>query len=213
MAGNLIVKTYILGMIGTNTYLCYDKKSKEAIIIDPADKSKALLKEIEAEELKTKLIVLTHGHWDHTAGVNYIKESLSCPVACHEEELPFIMDKGMNLSTFLGMGSKIEKPSLYLKESEPITLGEESLDIIHTPGHTKGSVILLSLGNSFLFTGDTIFSDGIGRTDLPGGDEEELFASIKEHILPLDDHLLYYPGHGASDTIGNFRNWFKSVLS
>ncbi len=210
---NLIIKAYVLGFIGTNTYLCYDKESKEAIIIDPADESKTLLKDIETNALKTKLIALTHGHWDHTGGVNYFKESLSCPVACHEKELPFIMDKGMNLSALLGMGSRIDKPTILLKESEPITLGQERLEIIHTPGHTKGSVLLLSHDNSFLFTGDTIFSDGIGRTDLPGGNEEELLASISEHILILDNSLIFYPGHGPSDRIGNFKNWFKSYLS
>lgn len=205
----LDVKVFILGPIETNCYICYSRESRDAVLIDPADASLEVLNFIAKNNLKLKLIVFTHGHWDHITGADYFKDKLKTQIACHQNELQLIINSSLSLSPFLGTGVRISEISKTLEEGEEIMLGDDALVVKTTPGHSPGSIILLSESNGFLFSGDTIFCQGIGRTDLPQGSETELVNSIEKCILTLNDNLRFYPGHGQSDTIGNFRKWYN----
>lgn len=166
----------IVGPLLTNCYLIFSKD--EAAVIDPAGGTKEILKEIENKKAKLKYIILTHGHWDHTLSVPKIKEKTGAKILMHEDEKEFV---------------KFEADEL-LKEEVKIKIGDIILKVIHTPGHTKGSICLLD--DNFIFTGDTIFKDGYGRTDLTGGSQDDLENSLKKLSKILKPGMKIYPGHG-----------------
>ena len=168
------IKHLIVGPLLTNCYILISES--EALVIDPGGGLKRILKEIG--EAKLKYIVLTHCHWDHFLAAPKLKKVTSAKILIHEDEKDFI---------------KFEVDQ-FLKEGEEIKFGGDSLKIIHTPGHTKGSICLL--GDNFIFTGDTIFEDGYGRTDLPGGSQKDLENSLKKLKQILKPGIKIYPGHG-----------------
>jgi len=170
------IKNLIVGPLLTNCYVLLSKN--EALVIDPGGGLKEILKEIEKKKSKLKYIILTHGHWDHLLAAPKLKKETGAKILTHEGEKDFIK-------------FKVDK---FLKEGEEIKIGEISLEIIHTPGHTKGSICLL--GDGLIFTGDTIFKDGYGRTDLAGGSQKDLENSLKKLSKILKSGMKIYPGHG-----------------
>jgi len=172
------IKHFIVGPLLTNCYLLISKN--EAAVIDPGGGTKAILKEIEESGAKLKFIILTHGHWDHTLSALKIKQKTGAKILFSEAEKEFI---------------KI-KADQFLKEGEEIKIGDSVLKVIHTPGHTKGSICLS--GKNEIFTGDTIFKGGYGRTDLKGGSEEDLKNSLKKLKKFLKSGVRVYPGHGET---------------
>jgi len=168
------IKNLIVGPLLTN---CYILKSKgEALVLDPGGGFKKILKEIG--EAKLKYIVLTHYHWDHTLSALPLSKKTQAKILIHENEKDFIK-------------FKVDK---FLKDGDEIKVGEITLKVIHTPGHSKGSICLL--GDGFIFSGDTIFEDGYGRTDLPGGALEDLENSLKKLEKIIKPGFKIYPGHG-----------------
>jgi len=172
------IKHFIVGPLLTNCYLLVS--NGEAAVIDPGGGTKNILKEIEESEAKLKFIILTHGHWDHTLAALKIKKETGAKILLHEAEREFIKFKTNKL----------------LKDGDEIKIGNIVLKVIHTPGHTKGSICLL--GENEIFTGDTIFKDGYGRTDLKGGSEEDLKNSLKKLEKILKPKIKVYPGHGET---------------
>jgi glyoxylase-like metal-dependent hydrolase (beta-lactamase superfamily II) len=172
------IKRFIVGPLLTNCYLLISKD--EAAVIDPGGGAKAILKEIEESKAKLKYIILTHGHWDHTLSVLKIKEKNGAKILLHESEKEFVK-------------FKVDE---FLKEDSEIKIGGSVLKVIHTPGHTKGSISLL--GKDFIFTGDTIFKDGYGRTDLKGGSQKDLENSLEKLKKFLKPGMKVYPGHGET---------------
>ena len=170
------IKHFIVGPLLTNCYLLVS--NGEAAVIDPGGGTKNILKEIEESKLKLKFIILTHGHWDHTLSALKIKVKTDAKILLHEAEREFIKFKTDKL----------------LKDGDEIKIGNIVLKVIHTPGHTKGSICLL--GENEIFTGDTIFKDGYGRTDLKGGSEEDLKNSLKKLEKISKPGMKIYPGHG-----------------
>jgi len=168
------IKRVVVGPLLTNCYILISEK--EAIVIDPGAETEKILKEIEGKKLG--YIILTHYHWDHTLAVPKIKEKTGTKILIHKNEKNFIKFK---IDQFLDGG-------------EEIRIGNEYLKIIHMPGHTKGSICIL--GENFIFTGDTIFEDGFGRTDLPGGSEKDLKESLKKLEKMIKSKMKIYPGHG-----------------
>jgi glyoxylase-like metal-dependent hydrolase (beta-lactamase superfamily II) len=172
---SLEIKNFIVGPFLTNCYLLIS--NGEAAVIDPGGGAKLILKEIEKNKAKLKFIILTHGHWDHTLSALKIKKETGAKILLHEAEKEFVK-------------FKVDQ---FLKEDE-IKIGSSLLKVIPTPGHTKGSICLL--GQGFIFTGDTIFKDGYGRTDLEGGSKEDLENSLKKLEKILRPGMKVYPGHG-----------------
>ncbi|PIV65245.1 MAG: MBL fold metallo-hydrolase [Candidatus Nealsonbacteria bacterium CG01_land_8_20_14_3_00_12] len=170
----------IVGPLLTNCYILISKG--EALVIDPGGGLKRILKEIE--KAKLKYIVLTHCHWDHFLAAPKLKRETGAKILIHEEEKAFIK---FNVDQFLKNGDEIGYPPFE-------QVGEISLKVIHTPGHTKGSICLA--GKDFIFTGDTIFEDGYGRTDLSGGSQKDLENSLKKLEKILKPGTKIYPGHG-----------------
>jgi len=191
-------KTFnVLPAFGTNTYLVWDEKSKESMIIDPADGSQTLVDAIHGLELK--YIVNTHGHGDHIGGNKFLKENTSAQLVIHEDDAMMLIDSSKNLSVHWEAFHSPEA-DLKLKDGDTLMLGKNEIKIIHTPGHSRGGICLLV--DDLLFCGDTLFAQGIGRTDLPGGDYSTLINSIKKKLFVLDAKTRIFPGHGPDSTIG-----------
>ena len=190
------VDTLEVGPMGANCYVVADNKTKNAFLIDPGgepDRIKALLKK---KGLTAKFIINTHGHGDHILGNGYF----GVPIYVHRLEEDYLTDPNKNLSGMFGMFFKSPKATKLLEDGEKLSLDSLELEIIHTPGHTPGGVSIRLDG--VIFTGDTLFAAGIGRTDLPAGDEKALFKSIREKLFVLGDDVVIYPGHGPESTIG-----------
>lgn len=179
--------------MGTNTYVV--SIEKEAIVIDPVGDMSSIVNYIEKNELKVKYILLTHGHGDHIGLVPELKQITGAPIYVHSEDEEMINDSDMNLSVHFGRRVAFKGDYHY---DGDLKLGEETIEIIHTPGHTKGS-ICIQIGDS-LFTGDTLFSGSIGRTDFYGGDYNTILQSLNK-LKILDSNLKVYPGHGPASQL------------
>lgn len=181
--------------MGTNTYIV--SIDKEAIVIDPVGDMNAITSHIAKNELKVKYILLTHGHGDHIGLVPELKEMTKAPVYVHSEEEEMINDSLINLSVHFDKTVSF-KSDYHYDQKNDLKLGEDSIKIIHTPGHTKGCVCI-QIGDA-LFTGDTLFKGSIGRTDLYGGDYNTILESLNK-LKTLDSNLKVYPGHGPSSQL------------
>jgi hydroxyacylglutathione hydrolase len=188
----MLVKMFTVGMLSTNCFILADAQTKEAIIIDPGfnntSEAKQILSAIQNYKFKVKSIVNTHGHSDHISGNKIIKEATGASILIHEYDAQMLRNP---------------KADKTLREGDIIELGETRLQVLHTPGHSKGSIALL--GSKEIFVGDTLFAGSVGRYDLIEGSLRELMNSLRNKILNLPDHLEVYPGHGPVTTIGEER--------
>jgi len=195
------IERIAVGPLQTNCYVVYNSK-KEAFIVDPGDEADKIKRFIRDEKLQVSFIINTHSHIDHIKA-DY---ELGFPVYVHKLDALAVEDPDQNISSaFLGSFHPC-KPKKILQDKDIIKLGDFNIEILHTPGHTPGG-ICIKLDN-LVFTGDTLFCDGIGRTDLPNGSYDAIMSSIRNKLLCLDDSVKIYPGHGKSSTIGRERNNF-----
>ncbi|MDQ0287311.1 glyoxylase-like metal-dependent hydrolase (beta-lactamase superfamily II) [Desulfofundulus luciae] len=192
------VETFVVRYTATNCYLVYSSAPGEAVVIDPGDRSEQLLRRIEELGLQIKQIINTHGHIDHTGGNDWLREKTGAPVAIHELDRRCYQDPFFNLSV-LSYPTVLKDADLTVKEGDEIAVGEGRLRVIHTPGHSPGSICLL--GPGVLFCGDTVFAGSVGRTDFPGGSYQQMMSSIREKILVLPGDLKLYPGHGPASVL------------
>ncbi len=194
-------KTFnLLESFETNTYLVWDTDSKEAIIIDPAAPSDNLAEQISAMDLKIVHIFNTHGHGDHIGGNEYFHRLYNCPIGIHPYDADMLLNAALNLSDFMYTPIISPAANYLLRDRDSIYLGEIRGEVFHTPGHTKGGIVIYF--SPYLFSGDTLFNLDVGRTDLPGGDFNQLANSIKEKIFSLPDETIVLPGHGPASTVG-----------
>lgn len=192
----LILKAFCLGDLRDNCYLIFKQESKRGFIVDSPGPADAVKDFIRSQSLEIAFIVLTHAHFDHIQGLDDYPFSFYL----HRDDLPLLKNPYTNGSVLFGSPVVVEKePNLY-PDDQPLYFDNYPIEIIHTPGHTPGSVAL-KLGN-WLFSGDTLFLNSIGRTDIPLASSELIIKSIKEKLLSLPEDTLVYPGHGASTTIG-----------
>lgn len=182
----------------SNCYIV--SEGNEAIVIDPGGDAELILAKLN--ELKTKLIYIvnTHGHIDHIEANNKIKSATGAKILIHKKDAQMLTNGWMNLSAFFCKKTVSCSADRLLEDGDDIEISNLKLKVIHTPGHTEGGICLL--GDSFVFTGDTLFESGIGRTDLPGGSYQTLIDSITKHLLVLKETTIIYPGHGDTSTIG-----------
>jgi len=191
----------LLPSFETNTYLIWDEVSHSAIIIDPAAPNEKLKLEVCHLNLNVKCIINTHGHGDHIGGNDFFQKAFHCPIAIHNLDAKMLVNSDLNLSSFMEQHFVSPPATISLNEESEIILGEHIVQIIHTPGHTQGGVAIYL--EPYLFSGDTLFHLDIGRTDLPGGNYEQLIDSIKHKIFVLPNETTVFPGHGTSSTIEN----------
>jgi len=190
----LIVEQFTVGMMEVNCYLVYDADTMTGIVVDPGDEGAHILRQIEDREIKISMILLTHGHGDHIGGVDTLRRKLGVSVAIGKSDAQMLTESALNLSDALGDPIKLAPAEVLLSEGDTVKVGNFTLDVLETPGHTSGGIILK--GDGFVISGDLIFAGSIGRVDLPGGDYNTILRSIKDKILPLGDETVIYPGHG-----------------
>lgn len=188
----MIIKTIPAGRLQTNCYVVVDEKSNEAIVIDPGQDPDLIIREIEKINCRVRAILLTHAHADHDDGVVDVKNKYNVPVYMHREE-----EKYMKLDNYVY--GKLPKIYEFIEDGDILKLGDKDIKCLYTPGHTRGGVCFLI--EDKVFTGDTLFNGAVGRTDLIGGNFEELINSINEKLLTLEDNVEVYPGHGPKSTI------------
>jgi glyoxylase-like metal-dependent hydrolase (beta-lactamase superfamily II) len=193
----VLIKKIVVGLMESNCYLAGDEDTKEIFIIDPGGDYKSIKSVIDKYSLKPKAVINTHGHGDHI-GAN---KEFNIPVWIHRLDADFLIDPSKNLSGAFGFLLKTKTASRLLEDGDILNIGKYSLEVIHTPGHTPGSICLKAEG--IVLTGDTLFCQGIGRSDFAYGSEKDITSSIKEKLFTLDDDYVIYPGHGPSSTIGD----------
>lgn len=196
----------VFNPIMENTYIVWDD-TKECIIIDAGNfsaREDAQLTDFISERgLKPVMAVNTHGHFDHAMGVGYLKETYGVKFACSSKD-QFLVDSAQQSGAMFGVKcAPVPAIDIDLDKMDEIAFGATKLRVIKTPGHTPGHVSLYNEEQKVLFTGDTLFRESIGRTDLPGGDYSWIMTSILEQLVPLGDDVEFYPGHGDKSTIGH----------
>ena len=193
-----------VGPLETNSYIAVCNQTKEAVIIDPGFDIEYIRAQIDQCAASVSAILLTHGHFDHCSALGGITEIFSAPVYMHRDDIPYVAE-AQNHSRMYGISvPHVPLPDRFIDDDDTITFGECTLRVIHTPGHTPGGVCFYT--PDILFAGDTLFSESVGRTDLPGGSFEAISTSIKEKLYTLPDDTVVYPGHGLATTIGKEKN-------
>jgi hydroxyacylglutathione hydrolase len=194
-----------VGPLQCNCSIFGDETTREALVIDPGDELDRIQALLDRHGLRVTGIVVTHGHIDHVGAAAHLHAQTGAPVYMSALDRPQ-MDLLEMQAMWIGVPTP-EKPSIdvALQDGDTVRLADHVWQVLHTPGHTPGSISLLLADENKLVAGDTLFRDSIGRTDLPGGDGRRILASIKEKLLPLDDALLVIPGHGPLTTIGRER--------
>jgi hydroxyacylglutathione hydrolase len=202
---NIQIDMLTVGSFAMNAYMITDEKTKEAILIDPGSESERIISYVQKKGVQLKSIINTHCHIDHVAELAPVQEYFNVPFYIHNEEKP-LLDGLEEQGAFFGIETKgIPDVAGTLNEGDKILLGEITGYVLHTPGHSPGS-LSFHFGDN-LFVGDCIFKDSIGRTDLYRGNYDELIVSIKEKILSFPDETILYPGHGLSTTVGRERKY------
>ncbi len=197
------IETITVGSFAMNCYLVMDPENGEAIYIDPGAEADFLIEKISQMDLQLKYVINTHCHVDHTAEVSRVINYFKVPFYIHRGDLS-LLDTLQEQGKFFGMNvQEIPKITNFLEDGNSLDFGKLTAMILHTPGHSPGG-ISIKIDNS-VFVGDCLFMDSIGRTDLPGGDYNQLISSIKTKLLALDDSITVYPGHGPATTIGRER--------
>ena len=198
----LEIKSFVVGPIQTNTYLVGDTARREAVIVDPGWDGKLLLDEAKRQEWKITGIWLTHAHFDHIGAVPELSELLKPfpDLALHPDDIPLWQVQGGAAMFGMQLGA-LPTPNLLLKHGQKLQVGAYEFEVRHTPGHSPGHVIFSGVTEAIVFCGDLIFSSSIGRTDLPGGNYQQLMESIHSEILPLADDTRLLTGHGPQTSV------------
>lgn len=194
----------VAGPLGTNCYIVWDSSTRQAAIIDPGGSTEAILRVVSERHLRVERVLLTHGHPDHTFCAGEVAKSLGARIAMHESDTA-LNEAALQLAAlYYDMSGYVPfTADDLLRDGDVIDLGETSLEVMHTPGHSPGGLCFVT--DVGVFCGDTIFAGSIGRTDFPGGSLDTLLNSIREKLLPLSDDTPLHPGHGPDTTVGSER--------
>ncbi len=200
----MILKSLIVGPLEVNCYILACERTGEGIVIDPGDEPQEILSAIAEEGISIREIVATHGHFDHIGFAREVQEALKVPFAIHRDDLSLVeglADAGALFGVKVGPPPEVTR---FLAEGDEVRFGDETLRVLHTPGHSPGGVTLVR--NNIAIVGDCLFAGSIGRTDMPGQSHDLLMVSIWKKLLTLDDATEVYPGHGPPTTIGQERS-------
>jgi hydroxyacylglutathione hydrolase len=201
----MIHETLPVGLLQCNCSILGDETSREAIVVDPGDDIPAIQAILQRHGLTVKFIVITHAHIDHIAGAQGLKRLTGAPIFYNQNDLPLVKMMDVQASWLRVPTPEVAPPDASLTDGQTVAISGLSGTVLHTPGHTQGSVCLYLPDHSLLLAGDTLFAGSVGRTDLPGGDTEQLIRSIHDRLLPLPDDVTVVPGHGPNTTIGEER--------
>jgi glyoxylase-like metal-dependent hydrolase (beta-lactamase superfamily II) len=201
----MIVKMLVVGPLASNCYIVGSSSTKQGMIVDPGAEAGTILRTVQQMGLSIPLIVVTHAHIDHIDALGAVKERTDAQFAIHEAERKLLSSAPVNMLMSLGLNpfKSRPQPDRLLNDGDHIDVGDLHFEVLHTPGHSPGGICLL--GHGVVFSGDTLFNYGIGRTDFPGCSHERLMQSIREKLMVLPDETIVYPGHGPATTIGDER--------
>ncbi|MCJ7586877.1 MAG: MBL fold metallo-hydrolase [Candidatus Aminicenantes bacterium] len=194
------IESIIVGPLETNCYLVSCPRTLACAVVDPGAEPDRIIAAVHRLGLKPALILNTHGHFDHVGANRDIKDAFDIPLAIHALDNPMLELAGRFEMSFVLEAKDSPPADFFLQDKAQIPVGESRLEVLHTPGHSPGSVCLLWDG--FLLSGDTLFNEGVGRTDLPGGSDRDLKSSLRSKILVLPPETRVLPGHGPRTTVG-----------
>ena len=198
---SLSICTVVLGQVNTNCYFIWNTETKEGIVIDPADDAEYIIQMVQKEQVTLKGIYLTHAHFDHMLAASSVAGAYRAPVYCLAQEREVAESTRLNLSDYFGCTYALT-PDGVLQDGETMQVIGMQMQVLHTPGHTKGSGCYYFAEKGILFSGDTLFLESVGRTDFPTGNSAVLAQSIKEKLYVLPEEVKVYPGHGSATSIG-----------
>ncbi len=209
----MIVETFPVGLLQCNCTILGSEQTREAVVIDPGDEADKVLARLRKHNLEAKYIIATHAHIDHVGGFSELKAATGAPVCLHQGDL-FLYDILPIQAQLLGITAPAATAiDHHLDQGDELGIGEIRVKVFHTPGHTPGSLCFHAPGDEAkLFSGDTLFMRGIGRTDLWGGSFEEIMESLRRKVMALPDDTIVIPGHGPQTTIGDekaFNPWLQ----
>lgn len=204
--GELKIGRIVMGMCQTNCYFVYEEGKDRVLLFDPADKGSYIYSALKDRGFTVGAILLTHGHFDHIWGVEEIRELSGAKVYAYEKEKELCEDASLNVSKGAGRACVV-KADQYVKDGGEITEAGITCRLLATPGHTSGSCCYYFEADKILISGDTLFQESVGRTDLPTGSMGTLVRSVKDKLFPLPDEVKVYPGHGEATTIGHEKKY------
>ncbi len=210
----MILKTLVVGPLETNCYLLGCERTHQAAIIDPGDDSVDILLAVRELGLEVVWILLTHFHFDHVLAAHAVQRTTGARVAIHAEDAPLLHHPPAALRAFGPAASSSLRVDRLLADGDALSVGEVNIQVLHTPGHSPGSASFYLAREKAVFSGDALFCEGVGRTDLPGGSYQVLLESITHRLLALPDDTTVYPGHGPATTIGHERlhnPWLRNL--
>ena len=203
----MIQKALFVGLLEVNCYVLGDETTKEAVVIDPGGDEAAILEALDYHQLKLKLIIDTHGHFDHVDANLPLKEATGAQIAIHAADAQMLIQPSSEALFFTGNRMRTSQADILLKEGDILTFGNYRLRVLHTPGHTPGGISLVLEDHPYVYVGDLLFQGSIGRTDFPGGNYDALINAVKTKIFPLGDNYTVYPGHCPVTTVGQERKY------
>ena len=197
----MIIETLEVGSLETNCYILSDPDTKEAVVIDAGDEAAYILNYLERQSLQVVMLLNTHGHYDHTQANDALREITGAPLEIHSDDAELLAVPEKVSSRMMVKANPCKAPEQLLHNGDVISFGKYQLQVIYTPGHTKGGCCFYEANEKVCFTGDTLFRGGVGRTDLYGGNYSVLMHSIRDRLHKLPDDVIIYPGHGPESTM------------
>ena len=199
------LEQYVVGPVSTNCYFAVNPDTNETVIVDPGDEAEQLIDRIAIKELKPVGILLTHGHFDHAGAASRLAEEYNIKVYAGKDEEETLSDPRINQSGYYDREAMQYHADVFLTDGEIIKLAGFNIKVLFTPGHTPGGVCYYFADEGYLFSGDTLFYNSVGRTDFPKSSSSDLIRGIKDKLMALDDSVIVLPGHDAHTTIGEER--------
>lgn len=212
---DLRIECCVLGMVSTNCYIVYEKQRegtgenselKSGVIIDPGDNAPFILNKCRELGVEPKAVLLTHGHFDHILAAEDIRRTFHVPILASEKEMELLEEPDMNLSSTYEEAVSVAADR-WLRDGETLELLGKKWNVIHTPGHTAGCLCFYIKEEEVLFSGDTLFQESVGRTDLPTARPGEIIDSVVRKLFVLPEETRVYPGHGSNSTIGHEKKY------